>query len=435
MIHLTSTVPGALRSIRRNPMRALLTTLGIVIGVAAVIAIMEIGAGATGSLETTLSDLGVRNLLVRPGTSVRNGLRMGSGTAVSLTPEDCEAIRRECPAVRAAVPMLRASVRAIYGNNNWSPAETTGAAPEILTVRAWEMERGAMFSEKDVARRRRVCVIGRTVEEELFGSAIGVGKTIRLGANQFQVVGVLAPKGANLVGQDQDDVLIMPWTTLRDRISGGNRSRPWADALYPAVSDALLADTQYSVRFNTIDSIMVVVWDPAEVDAAIDQIRTLLRDRHGLAAEAPDDFTVRDFREIGRMIDTAVTLMTTLLLVVAMISLLVGGIGIMNIMLVSVTERTREIGLRMAVGARSRDILAQFLVESVLLCLTGGLIGIAFGRGIALTLQLVLGWTAGASPLAIAVGLAVSSGVGVLFGFYPAWKASKLDPIEALRYE
>ncbi len=431
---------NAVISLMRNPMRSLLTTLGIIIGVASVIAIMEVGAGATGSLETTLSDLGVRNILIRPGSSVRNGVRLGVGAAVTLTVTDCEAIRRECPAVKSAVPMFWANVRAIYGNNNWSPAETTGSTPECLTVRNLSIERGKMFTAEDVRRVAPVCVIGQTVEKELFGSKIGEDKLIRINNVMFQVVGVLNYKGANLIGQDQDDVIIMPWTTLRFRVTGMSSSRPKtgegsSGALYPEVSAQQLADTMFAVRFLNIDSIMATVWTNDEVEKGKVQISALLRERHRLQKDAPDDFYLRDYSEIGNMINRAVKLVKTLLTVVAAISLMVGGIGIMNIMLVSVTERTREIGLRMAVGARGSDILVQFLVESVVLCWMGGLIGVMVGRGIALLLQLLLGWTAGASLSAAVVGLLVSMGVGIVFGFYPAWKASKLDPIEALRYE
>ncbi len=427
----------ALKSLQRNPLRSLLTTLGIVIGVAAVIAIIEIGNGASGSLETTLSDLGVRNLLIRPGGSVRNGIRLGAGTAVTLTPEDCVAIERECPAIRAAVPMLRTGSRLIYGNNNWSPSEISGSTPEYLLVRNWEVERGGMFSNNDVEKAAAVCVIGRTVEDELFGSPIGVGKVIRANGVMLRVVGVLAYKGANLVGQDQDDIVIMPWTTLRYRVTGFERGQPATEettrSLYPAA--ARLSDTMYTISFRNIDTIMAAVWENGDVEAGKAQITALLRERHKLIAEAPDDFWIRDFSEIGRMINTAVGLVTTLLMTVAAISLVVGGIGIMNIMMVSVTERTREIGLRMAVGARSRDILGQFLAEAVVLCLVGGIIGIVCGRGTALLLEWLLGWTAGASLWAIASGFGVSVVVGVIFGFYPAWKASRLDPIEALRFE
>ena len=430
-------VHSALRSLHRNPMRALLTTLGIVIGVAAVIVIMEIGNGASGSLETTLSDLGVRNLLVRPGASVRNGVRQGAGTAVTLTMADCTAIERECPAVRAAVPMFWGrNMQAIYGNNNWNPAETNGSTPEYLQVRNWSLRSGTMFSDHDVDTAAPVCVIGQTVENELFGSPIGQGREIRVNNVMLRVVGVLAYKGANLVGQDQDDVIVMPWTTLRYRVTGFSRNRPNSDnGTYPEVSSQQLADTMYSIRFATIDSIMAVVWNNNEVEIGKAQVGKLLRERHGLRAGAPDDFYIRDFSEIGEMIKKMLKLMTTLLMVVGMISLVVGGVGIMNIMLVSVTERTREIGLRMAVGARGRDILTQFLIESIVLCIGGGLMGIALGRLVALVLEWLLGWTAAMSLPAIAAGLAVSVGVGLIFGFYPALKASRLDPIDALRYE
>jgi len=433
---ISAAISGSYHSLQRNPMRGLLTTLGIVIGVAAVIVIMEIGNGASGSLETTLSDLGVRNLLVRPGTAVHNGIRQGAGTAVNLTVEDCLAIARECPAIRAAVPMSRAGGQAIYGSSNWNPDDIDGSTPDYLLVRNWSIRSGSMFTDADVEAAAPVCVLGETVEHELFGSAIGVGREIRVNNVTLRVVGVLAAKGANMIGNDQDDLIVMPWTTLRFRVTGFKRNRPSSEnGIYPEVSDTQSTDNMYSIRFPSIDSIMAVVWDFHDVDTARQQITAVLRERHGLHPNVPDDFSIRDFSELGNMITKSLGLMASLLMIVAMISLVVGGVGIMNIMLVSVTERTREIGLRMAVGASSKDILTQFLTESIVLCLIGGVIGIAFGRSIALLLEWLLGWTAAISVPAILAGLGVSMGVGIIFGFYPALKASRLDPIEALRYE
>ena len=436
-MNFLAAVFSALHSLCRNPMRALLTTLGIVIGVASVIVIMEIGNGASGSLETTLSDLGVRNLLIRPGASFRDGIRQGVGTAVTLNMDDCYAIERECPAIRAAVPMFWGrNIQAIYGNNNCAPGETNGSTPEYLQVRNWELRDGSMFSDRDVATAAPVCVIGQTVENELFGSPIGVGREIRVGTVMLRVVGVLAYKGANLVGQDQDDLIVMPWTTLRYRVTGYPRNRPNnAGGAYPETAPLQMGDTMYSIRFATIDSIMATVWNYKDLDKGKSQITQLLRERHRLRPNVQEDFYLRDFSEIGEMIKKSLRLMTTLLMVVAMISLVVGGVGIMNIMLVSVTERTREIGLRMAVGARGQDILTQFLIESIVLCLGGGIMGIMLGRVIALLLQFFLGWTAAMSLPAVVAGLGVSMGVGLIFGFYPALKASRLDPIDALRYE
>lgn len=427
------------RSLLKNPLRSLLTTMGIVIGVAAVIAIMEVGAGAATLMEVTLSDLGVRHIVIRPGSRVRNGITFGTGAAVSLTMADCEAIVRECTVIKAAVPIVRASGRMIYGNNNWMPFMMEGTTPDYLLVRNYNVGRGEMFTKSDIDSANSVCVIGSTVENQLFGSKIGIGKEIRINSVPFRVIGVFDYKGATLTGEDQDDVVAMPWTTAQLKLTGNEATFPETKEssknLYPATSEAKIADTLFAIRFDNIQRIMATVWQNHEVEQGKAEITKLLRERHRVGEKDPNDFTLRDFSEIGHMVNTAVALIKTLLVVVALISLVVGGIGIMNIMLVSVTERTREIGLRMAIGATGRDILRQFLVESIVLCSIGGAIGILVGRGISLMLQLILGWATSVSLEAIIAGIAVSMSVGIIFGFYPAYKASRMDPIEALRYE
>ncbi|MFA7381874.1 MAG: ABC transporter permease [Desulfurivibrionaceae bacterium] len=455
-MRIYATARTAFKALRRNPMQAMLTTLGIIIGVGAVIAMMEIGAGASAALKKTIASMGANVLVIRPGTASSGGISYGAGTTTTLTPADCQAILRECPAVRNATPMVRARSQVVYGNRNWIPNSIYGTTPAYLDVQDWSnLAEGEPFSDRDVLNGNRVCLLGHTLVRELFDGESPVGKEIRIKNISFRVVGVLAAKGANMMGFDQDDVILAPWTTIKYRVTGASlataNQSPAAVtdsvntlanlypteqlALYPEQSSVQQADNPMPVRFANIDQIMASANNSAEITLAIDQISEVLRERHRLRAEEPDDFNIRDMAELTNTLSTTTKLMTNLLLAVAMISLLVGGVGIMNIMLVSVTERTREIGLRMAVGARGRDILRQFLVEAVVLCLTGGAMGIVLGHGGSLLVQLLLKWPVETSPAAIAAAVLVSAGVGIIFGFYPAWKASRLDPIEALRYE
>ncbi|MBU1405882.1 MAG: ABC transporter permease [Proteobacteria bacterium] len=451
-----TTARTAFRTLRRNPMRAMLTTLGIVIGVGAVIAMMEIGAGASGALKKTIASMGANVLVIRPGTASSGGVSFGAGTTTTLTPEDCQAILRECPAVRNAAPMVRARTQVVYGNRNWVPNAIYGTTPAYLDVQDWSiLAEGEPFNDRDVLNGNRVCILGQSLVRELFDGESAVGKEIRIKNIAFRVVGVLSPKGANMMGFDQDDVILAPWTTIKYRVTGASASTanqsasvasdsvntlsnlyPTAQrSLYPERSAVQLANNPMPVRFANIDQIMLAANSSAEIPLAIEQISEVLRERHRIRADEPDDFNIRDMAELTRTLSTTTKLMTNLLLAVAMISLVVGGVGIMNIMLVSVTERTREIGLRMAVGARGRDILRQFLVEAVVLCLTGGAMGIVLGHGGSLLVRFLFKWPVETSPAAIATAVLVSAGVGIIFGFYPAWKASRLDPIEALRYE
>ena len=451
-----TTARTAFRTLRRNPMRAMLTTLGIVIGVGAVIAMMEIGAGASAALKKTIASMGANVLVIRPGTASSGGVSYGAGTTTTLTPEDCQAILRECPSVRNAAPMVRARAQVVHGNRNWVPNAIYGTTPAYLDVQDWgSLAEGEPFSDRDVLNGNRVCLLGKSLVRELFEGESPVGKEIRIKNISFKVVGVLAAKGANMMGFDQDDVILAPWTTIKYRVTGATLSTanqstaaatdsvntlsnlyPTAQrSLYPERSAIQQANNPMPVRFANIDQIMLAANSSAEIPLAIEQISGVLRERHRIRNDDPDDFNIRDMAELTRTLSTTTKLMTNLLLAVAMISLVVGGVGIMNIMLVSVTERTREIGLRMAVGARGRDILRQFLVEAVVLCLTGGAMGIVLGHGGSLLVQLLLKWPVETSPMAIAMAVLVSAGVGIIFGFYPAWKASRLDPIEALRYE
>jgi ABC-type antimicrobial peptide transport system permease subunit len=451
-------VRTALKALQRNPMRAMLTTLGIVIGVAAVIAMMEIGAGSSSALQKTIASMGANVMMIRPGTAASGGISFGAGSVTTLTPQDYEAILRECPSVRSAAPVVRARTQVVYGSRNWVPSSIYGTTPSFLDIRDWNnLAEGEMFSERDVLTAAKVCVLGQTVARELFQGEFPVGKEIRVKNVPFRVVGVLSAKGANMMGSDQDDILLAPWTTIKYRVTGAalenaNQSAGSdtasgsvntlsnlypgdAPSLYPARSAVQAADNPMPVRFANIDQIYTAARSTAEIPAAIEEIAAVLRERHRIQPGEPEDFTVRDMTEMTNTLSSTTTLMTNLLLCVAMISLVVGGVGIMNIMFVSVTERTREIGLRMAVGARARDILRQFLVEAVVLCMVGGAMGIVLGHGGSYLVWLLLHWPVETSPAAIAAAVLVSAGVGMVFGFYPAWKASRLDPIEALRYE
>jgi len=451
---LRGTFHTAIKALSRNPMRALLTTLGIVIGIAAVIAMMEIGKGSSAAIEKSLANMGANSFMVAPGAAASGGITFGFGSAMTLTPGDYQAIATECPAVKYVAPIVRARAQAVYGHRNWVPNQIQGSTPSFLNLKNWnEMADGECFTEHDVKIGAKVCVIGKTIARELFQGESPVGKDIRVKNISFRVVGVLPAKGADMMGTDQDDIIIAPWTTIKYRVSGsklGNSSQsdssststlpsdiyPSGQAdLYPEASSTQTADTKISVRFTTVDVILVEAISTDAIPQAISEVTQLLRERHRLRDGVPDDFNIRNFAEMSKAMKSTTAVMTNLLLCVAMISLVVGGVGIMNIMLVSVTERTREIGLRMAVGAKSNDILLQFLVESIVLCLTGGAIGILLGHGGAMLVKFVMHWPVATSPAAITAAVLVSAGVGIVFGFYPAWKASRLDPIEALRYE
>jgi ABC-type antimicrobial peptide transport system permease subunit len=455
----------AILALRRNVMRSALTTLGIIIGVGAVITMMEIGKGSATAVQQTIASMGANNLLIMPGTASSGGVSFGSGSVITLTPQDAEAILRECPAVDAVAPVVRARTQVVYGNRNWVPMYIYGTTPAFLEVRDWQdMEEGEPFTDRDVLGGTKVCLLGQTLVRELFGGESPVGKEVRVQNVTFRVVGVLSRKGANMMGLDQDDILLAPWTTIKYRVAGvsaatANQSANAAsspvgsvsvtvnstsqlyptasaqDLLYPKPSVNEAADTPQPVRFTNVDQIMARAASAPEIRTAIRQITDLLHERHHIRAGQPDDFSIRDMTEMSMALASTSNLMTSLLLGVALISLVVGGVGIMNIMLVSVTERTKEIGLRMAVGARARDILRQFLVEAVVLCLLGGAIGILFGRGGSFAFEVFLNWRTETSPEAIIAAVVVSATVGVVFGYYPAWKASRLDPIEALRYE
>ncbi len=452
-MNLTRTIIVALKALRRNPTRAALTTLGIVIGIAAVITMMEIGKGSSSSIRKSIEKMGANSALVRPGWRRTAGVSMGSGTSVSLVPEDAEAIRRECQHVSLVAPVVSGSnLQLVFGSNNWVPSSLVGTSPEYLTIRNWQVEDGRAFTQREVESNATVCLVGATVVRELFDGLSPIDCEMRINNTSFKVIGVLKSKGANMMGWDEDDVVIAPWTTMRMRVTGrsyGTATNTTSTAatspsdlypgtglaLYPEPATNMTEDTLFYNRFIKLNQIYFSATRTEDMELAIDEVTHLLRERHRLTPEQDNDFRIHSSGEFMKMLGSTSTVMTNLLLGVALISLIVGGVGIMNIMLVSVTERTREIGLRMAVGARSRDILKQFLVESIVLCLVGGGLGIILGHGAALLIEAQLNWPIESSPGAVVAAVVVSVGVGVVFGFYPAWKASKLDPIEALRYE
>lgn len=443
----------AITALRRNKTRSILTMLGIVIGIAAVITMMEIGSGVKGQIETSISNMGSNMLMISP-TSIRTGgVSTGSGTGITLTSADCDAIIRECPSVKAATPVVRGTaVQAVYGNKNWNPSQVASGNEQYFDVNEWELAEGEFFTALDVNTAACVCMLGQTVATELFGTDSPVGQTIRLNNVIFTVRGTLAPKGANLMGMDQNDLIVIPWTTMRNRLSRGGGMAATASSssnsysrgdryptksvqLYPSRDATQTKNYLMPIRFNNINQIMVAATDANSIQDAVNEISELLRRRHKLEDHEEDDFEIRDMTELLNTFTQTSELMTSLLLIVALISLIVGGVGIMNIMLVSVTERTREIGLRMAVGAKGKDILIQFLVESLILCLLGGLLGIGGGRLCSTIVSSMNGWPIAASAGAIAMAVAVSATIGVCFGFYPAWRAARLNPIDALRYE
>jgi putative ABC transport system permease protein len=396
----------ATQSILKNKMRTMLTMLGIIIGVGAVIVMVAVGMGARSQIRDQINGLGTNMIVVTPGSSSAGGVSQGAGTFNRLTLDDVEKIRREAVTVSAISPVIATFTQAISGQGNWR-TRINGVSTDYRVIRDWETVQGTWFTETDVRTNRKVALIGKVVADNLFPGMDPIGQRVQLRNVPFDVIGVLASKGQTASGNDQDDIVILPYTTANTRLSGR----------------------------QFIPQILVSTSSPGEIPAAQEEVRQILREAHGLGTGEPDDFTIQNQTDLAATAEGTTAVMSMLLAAIASISLLVGGIGIMNIMLVSVTERTREIGIRMAIGARGRDVLTQFLVESIVMSLLGGLIGLGVGVGGATILSHTMGWSTLVSPTTLLIAVGFSAAVGIFFGYYPARKAAGLNPIEALRYE
>ncbi len=403
------TVKIALRALRTNKMRSFLTMLGIIIGIAAVIAMMAVGSGASYVISQQIASIGSNIILVLPGSTTSGGLRSGSGGSQTLTSDDVKAIMAECPSVDLAAPTVRSSALVVFGNLNWSTV-LMGTTPEMFEIREWGVSAGRSINQQDVDGAAKVCLLGQTVAENLFGSSDPVGKMVRIKKVPFTVIGLLDHKGQSPQGQDQDDAVFVPLRTAQ---------RNLIRSPFP----------------NSVGALMVKGKSEQLLSKAEEEVNSLLKQRHRITGSKEPDFSTRNLSEILAVAEQSAKAMSLLLGAVASISLLVGGIGIMNIMLVSVTERTREIGIRMAIGAKKNDILLQFMTEAVLLTMLGGVIGIALGTGGATVVSRMLSWPTLISFQSITIAFVFSAVVGIFFGFYPAKKAAGLNPIDALRYE
>jgi len=409
MINIPSTFRISLRALRVNKMRSGLTMLGMIIGVGAVIAMLAVGTGARQKIAEQISSMGSNLIMVLSGASTAGGIRMGSGSQPTLTLSDAEAVEKECPSVQAVAPILGGTAQVVYGNQNWSTG-VTGTSPNMLIVRDWKLTSGRPFSDDDVKSATKVCLIGQTIVDNLFGSIDPIGQVIRIKKIPFTVVGVLEAKGQSPNGQDQDDTIFIPITTAQKKLFG---------TAFPGMIRLM------SVKARSAE----------DLAKAEKEITDLLRQRHRLSPKQENDFTVRNLTQMLQTAEQSTKVMTILLGAIASVSLVVGGIGIMNIMLVSVTERTREIGIRMAVGAKTWDIRLQFIIEALTLSMIGGIIGIICGITVSKVLANIAGWSIVVSVFSVLLSFGFSGLVGIFFGFYPAYKASLLDPIEALRYE
>jgi putative ABC transport system permease protein len=409
MIALSSIINIAFRALLANKMRTFLAILGIIIGVGAVVTMVALGSGASKKISEQISSIGSNLVLILPGATTQSGIRMGHGTLQTLTMADAESIAKECPAVTAVAPVISGTAQVVFGNQNWFTA-VMGTTPEMLVVREWEMVSGRFITEQDVRSGTKVAIIGQTVAEKLFGDLDPVGKLIRIKNVPFEIIGVLDKKGQTLTGQDQDDIIYVPITTSQKTLFG-------------------------HVLPGRVRLIYAKATNLESIPQATEQIKTLLRQRHRIGPNQEDDFTVMDLTQMFKAAEVSTKTMSILLGAIASVSLLVGGIGIMNIMLVSVTERTREIGIRMAVGAKPKDIRAQFLIESLFLTTLGGLVGLLVGIIGSLIVSSIMQWPVSISLFSAFIAFSFSAFVGIFFGFYPAYKASTLNPIDALRYE
>jgi putative ABC transport system permease protein len=385
--------------------------LGIIIGVAAVIAMVSVGSGASERIQQQIASIGSNVVIVMPGSITTSGIRLGAGNALTLTLDDARAIAEECPAVASIAPLVRGGAQTVYGNNNWATS-IQGTTPQYLQIRDLQVAEGSTFTQQDVDSATKVALLGKTVADNLFGTDDPLGKVIRIKKVPFTVLAVLEPKGQSPTGQDQDDLIIIPISTAKKKVLGGAQANA-----------------------NAVATIMIEAHDPTSIKDAEIQTQELLRQRHHLSPDQDDDFSVRNLEELFTAQEASAQVMSILLASIASVSLIVGGIGIMNIMLVSVTEQTREIGLRMAVGAKTKSILAQFLVEAVTLAVFGGIIGIAVGVGASGMISHFAGWNTHTGANAVLIAFMFSGLVGIFFGYYPARKAAMLNPIEALHYE
>lgn len=409
MINIPSTVRISIRALRVNKMRSALTMLGIIIGVGAVITMLAVGTAARQRIGDQIASIGSNLIMILPGTTTAGGVRMGAGTQPTLSMGDAEAIQRECPAVLYVAPVLGGVAQVVYGSQNWS-TNVTGTTSNMLYVRDWHLVEGRPFTDEEIRSAAKVCLLGQTVVDNLFGDVNPVGHVIRIKKIPFTVIGLLEKKGQSPAGQDQDDVIYIPVTTAQKKLFG---------TAFPGM----------------VRTIMVKAKGNEYLAAAENQITELLRQRHRIGQKQDDDFTVRNLTQMMQTAEQSTKVMTLLLGSIASVSLIVGGIGIMNIMLVSVTERTREIGIRMAIGAKTWDIRLQFIIEALILSLTGGIAGIIVGMTSSYILSLLAGWPTTISLLSVFLAFGFSVIVGIFFGFYPAYRASMLNPIDALRYE
>ena len=406
-MNLSNLLKIALKALNNNKMRCFLTMLGVIIGVGAVIAMLAIGQGSKNSIKAQISEMGSNMIMIFPGAEQRGGVRQSSSDMQTLKPSDYEAIVTQATTVANITPTVNGSGQWINGNNNY-PSQAQGVNSQYLDIRQRSMAKGEMFTEQDIKSAAKVCVLGQTLVDNLFPDGTDpVGKVVRFGQIPLTVIGVLDKKGYNTMGQDQDDLALVPYTTVMNRV--------------------LATDYLQGIQASAVDE--------AQTDRTIEEITSILRTQHKLRDGEEDNFTIRSMQELSEMISSTSSMMTVLLAAVAGISLLVGGIGIMNIMIVSVTERTREIGLRMSIGATGRDIMMQFLIEAVIISVTGGLLGIFFGGVATWLISVIARWPVEISAVSVILSFMVCTVIGIIFGFYPAAKASNLDPIEAIRYE